>query len=92
LGDLFAFTGNPFVDGGLWGLMEWLSVKDPADIDIQQLEEVFEEITDLYTTDMWKKLMYSLFPNNKITNPAYSGREKEEYFNRTSVELKLRLW
>ena len=46
MGDLFAFTGNPFVDGGLWGLMEWLSVKDPADIDIQQLEEVFEEITD----------------------------------------------
>mgnify|MGYP000156252637 CR=1 FL=1 len=81
MGDLFAFTGNPFVDGGLWGLMEWLGVKDPADIDIQQLEEVFEEITDLYTTDMWKKLMYSIFPNNKITNPAYSGREKEEYLN-----------
>ncbi len=79
--NVFGFTGNPFVDGGLWGLMEWLKVKEPGEIDTEDLNDVFEEITDLYTTEMWKKLIYYVFANNDIINPSHKGQEKEKYLN-----------
>lgn len=77
--NVFDFTGNPFVDGGLWGLMEWMKVKDPGEIDIHGLGSVFDELADLYSTESWKKLIYYLFPNGPLTNPSYSGRHKQVY-------------
>lgn len=78
---LFGFTGNPFVDGGLWGLIEWLNVKEPNEIDIKDVEETFEEIADLYTTELWKKIMYYLFPNGPLTNPSFRGMHREKYLD-----------
>lgn len=76
---IFNFTGNPFVDGGVWGIMSWLGKKKTEDIVLEELIEEFEDITDLYTTPEWKKLMYYLYPNNPLINPSFSGKHKEKY-------------
>ena len=75
----FSFTGNTFVDNGIWGIMAWLNKKKPEDIVMEELQSEFEDIVNLYTANPWKKLIYYLFPNNRITNPSLSGKEKEGY-------------
>ncbi|QIB27299.1 type I-B CRISPR-associated protein Cas8b1/Cst1 [Caloranaerobacter azorensis] len=88
----FEFTGNPFVDAGIWGIMAWLNKKSPMDIEIEELKDEFEDITNLYTTDQWKKLMHYLFPNNPIVNPSYKGKHKKkyiEYLNKLTNQIKL---
>lgn len=88
----FEFTGNPFVDAGIWAIMAWLKKRRPKDIKIEELKDEFEDIASLYTTPQWKKLMYYLFPNNPIVNPSYKGKHKEkyiEYLNKLTNQIEM---
>lgn len=72
---IYQYTGNPFVDAGIWGLCEWREKKNPEELDIEDIEKTLEDIIPLYLTKEWKKSLYSVFPNNAVTNPSVKNKE-----------------
>lgn len=76
----FTLTGNPFVDAGVFALSELVG-KEPEDIAPEHLEGPIDTIRSLYISNAWRKNLYSIFPNNPITNPSKKTiKNKEEYF------------
>ncbi|MCL2156415.1 MAG: type I-B CRISPR-associated protein Cas8b1/Cst1 [Methanobrevibacter sp.] len=80
IGKLFKYTGNPFVDGGLVALNK-LVEKEVDEIEIVNLEKILEKIFDLYTKPAWHKNLYSIFPNNPLTNPSVDNEKYLEFLN-----------
>ncbi len=75
---LFAnFTGNPYVDAGMWAICELASRSNPEHLTMEDLRKARNEIVDLYVTDGWRKSLYSVFPNSPITNPAVREKGKK---------------
>jgi len=75
--DYFTLTGNPFVDAGIFVLSELLN-KNIEEITPEDLKEPINTILSLYLSDPWRKNLYSIFPNNPITNPSI--KNKKVYF------------
>jgi len=90
-GNIFQFTGNPFVDAGIWAICEWCQKERPEDLIEDNLKSIVEDIVPLYLTDTWNSsvLHGTIFPNHgKISNPSlkrYSSEERKkkalDYFN-----------
>lgn len=74
---IFDFTGNPFVDAGIWALSEWAG-KEPGELDKNDLKGLIDEVVSLYLTPKWSKNLYQIFPNNPITNNAVKDK-KDRY-------------
>lgn len=74
---IYDFTGNPFVDAGIWALSQWVG-KKPGELDKDDLESVVDEVVTLYLTPKWSKNLYQIFPNNPITNNAVKDK-KDRY-------------
>ncbi len=72
---IYQFTGNPFVDAGIWAICGWVEKENPEDLDKNDLENVVKDIVPLYLTKGWSKSLYSIFPNNPITNPSVKNKE-----------------
>jgi CRISPR-associated protein Cst1 len=79
---IYEHTGNPFVDAGIWAISAWVQ-KEPMHLNIDDLKYVSEEIVPLYLTELWRKVLYSVFPNNKITNPSVKEKKAKylEFLN-----------
>ncbi|KYC46586.1 MAG: CRISPR-associated protein [Candidatus Methanofastidiosum methylothiophilum] len=75
---IYDFTGNPFVDAGIWAISA-LAKKNISELDKNDLNTVLTETIQLYLTKKWSKNLYSVFPNNPITNPSVKNKE-ERYF------------
>lgn len=69
-------TGNPFVDIGSWALAALAGVKQPKELAKDDLKIEAEDIASLYNEDEWRKSLYSIFPNNPITNNAVKKKKK----------------
>lgn len=76
-------TGNPFIDSGIYALKTKLD-KNISDITINDIKCESEEISKLYTNTLWKKNMYSIFPNSVLVNPATTNKPnlKELYLDK----------
>jgi CRISPR-associated protein Cst1 len=74
---IYLYTGNPFVDAGIYAICGWVGKERPDELDKKDLERMINDIVPLYLTSGWSKSQYSIFPNNPITNP--SVKDKEEY-------------
>ena len=73
-------TGNPFIDSGIYALKSLVSDdNDINDMTYDHLKEGIRIISKLYLTPAWNKDMYSIFPNNILTNNAYKDRKKDLY-------------
>jgi len=71
---IFDFTGNPFVDAGIWAISEWVG-KKPEELNKDDLRGIIDEVTFLYLTPKWSKNMYQIFPNNPITNNSVKDKK-----------------
>lgn len=78
-GIIYKFTGNPFVDAGIWALSQWIG-KEPEKLNKEDLKGVIDEVTSIYLNKKWSKNLFSVFPNNPLTNPAVKDK-KERYSN-----------
>jgi CRISPR-associated protein Cst1 len=78
----FVWTGNPWVDAGVSAMLEWTKKKEPKDLTLNDAEEMAEELVHLYLTDGWKKSLFSVFPNNPVTNSSVKNKESKlkEFF------------
>jgi CRISPR-associated protein Cst1 len=86
-GIIYDFTGNPFVDAGIWALSQWVG-KKPEELDKSDLKSIADVVTDLYLTEKWSKAIYSIFPNNPIINPSFKGKiKKKEIYSQFLEEL-----
>lgn len=74
-GIIYDFTGNPFVDAGIWAISERLK-KKPDQVNKTDLKELIEDIVKLYLSKKMSKNIYSIFPNNPITNPAVKNKDE----------------
>ncbi|GAB6056145.1 type I-B CRISPR-associated protein Cas8b1/Cst1 [Methanobacterium movens] len=81
---IFDFTGNPFVDAGIWAISQWVG-KKPAELDKDDLRKIIDEVIFLYLTPKWSKNMYQIFPNNPITNNAV--KDKKDRYSQILNEL-----
>lgn len=79
---LFTWTGNPWVDAGIAAIQEWTKKNKPEDIVIDGVKEISNILIDIYLSETWKKNLFSVFPNNAITNPAVKDRKQRlaEYY------------
>ncbi|RKY92020.1 type I-B CRISPR-associated protein Cas8b1/Cst1 [candidate division KSB1 bacterium] len=71
---LYTWTGNPFVDAGIAAIQVWSGLKEPEAITLNEVKKIAQDILALYVTDAWKKNLFSIFPNNPITNPAVKDK------------------
>jgi len=56
---IYDFTGNPFVDAGIWAISSWVN-KNPNELKKNDLKEIIENIVKLYLTKKWSKNIYSI--------------------------------
>jgi CRISPR-associated protein Cst1 len=73
---LYTFTGNPFVDAGIWAICEWSGRKKPEEIKIEDLKEIASDAVPIYLSSEWSKNLYSIFPNNPVTNPSVKNKNQ----------------
>lgn len=77
INDLLKYTGNPFVDAGIFALKRILN-KQITEISVNDLNKEVENIANLYTTEKWKKDMHTIFPNSILVNPASTNKDNLE--------------
>lgn len=71
--------GNPFVDAGVSAICEWLGRgTQPAEITINDLERIVNDIAPILQTNAGWANLHSIFPNSVLTNPSYSKRNRVE--------------
>ncbi|MCC7203098.1 MAG: type I-B CRISPR-associated protein Cas8b1/Cst1 [Nitrospirae bacterium] len=89
---LFAWTGNLWVDAGLAAIIEWRYKTSPEEISNDDIAEMSKTIQDIYLSEGWKRNLFSVFPNNPITNPAVKDKKHrlaEHYKNFTEGILPM---
>ncbi len=80
MGQIYIITGNPFVDAGIYVISE-LTGKRVGDIEFSDLERVIPQIVEVYSTDMWKRMLRLIFTNNHpLVHSSGGGRERYEKF------------
>ncbi|PKP59983.1 MAG: type I-B CRISPR-associated protein Cas8b1/Cst1 [Candidatus Altiarchaeales archaeon HGW-Altiarchaeales-1] len=77
---IYKFTGDPFVDAGIWAICGWVGKTKPEELDKEDLKKITGDIVQLYLTEKWAKSLFSIFPNNPITNPSVKDK-KTRYSN-----------
>lgn len=72
---IYDFTGNPFIDAGIWAISKRVK-KKPNELNKADLKGIIDDVINLYITKKWSKNLYSVFPNNPITNPSVKNKEE----------------
>lgn len=70
--EIYDFTGNPFVDAGIWAISQWIG-KKPEELNIKDLNKVAEDVFDtVYSNKKWySSILHGMvFPNGKVSNPG----------------------
>ncbi|AKB85836.1 type I-B CRISPR-associated protein Cas8b1/Cst1 [Methanococcoides methylutens] len=73
----YQLTGNPFVDAGIWAICGWVEKENPEDLTKDDLKKITKDIVPLYLTQEWSKNLFSIFPNNPVTNPSIKNKEEK---------------
>jgi len=86
----YAWTGNPFVDAGIAAIQEWSNRSSPESVTLDDIKYIASELPSLYTTDAWKKNLFSIFPNNPVTNPSVKdkGKRMKELLDNLIVNIE----
>ena len=61
---IYHYTGNPFVDNGIWAICQWTGKKNPDELEIEDIMECVSDIVPIYLTESWRKTLFSVFPNS----------------------------
>ncbi|BAW29299.1 CRISPR-associated protein, Cst1 family [Methanosarcina thermophila] len=79
---IYHYTGNMFADNGIWAICQWAGKKDPKELEIVDIKECVSDIVPIYLTESWGKTLFSVFPNNAVTNPSVKNKEQrlKEFF------------
>lgn len=87
---IYTWTGNPFVDAGIAAILTESGKKEPAEINQKDIKAISEIMLRVYLTDPWKKNMFSVFPNNPITNPSVKLKQQKfkDYLNNICAEIE----
>ena len=73
-------TGNPFIDSGIYALNRLVCKKTTIEeMTYDNMKMGIEIISDLYLKEAWNKNIYSIFPNNILTNSAYKDKKDTLY-------------
>lgn len=72
---IYSITGNPFVDTGIAVMMSYCKRQRPEDISIEDIIKIKKLISEIYLSPAWSKNLYTIFPNNEITNPSNKTKE-----------------
>lgn len=83
--NIFTYTGNPFVDAGVSALTAWCDKKYPEEVTIDDLELIIDKVIDLYTSEGWRKVLFSVFPNSAVTNPSVKNKSEKLKINYTEL-------
>ena len=73
------YTGNVFVDAGIYALVSKFNV-NIGDISINHILQLSQQISSLYNNPVWKKNMHTIFPNSIIVNNSIKGDRENLYF------------
>lgn len=80
-------TGNPFIDSGIYALNRLVCKNTKIEeMTYDDLKTGIEIISDLYLKEAWNKNMFSIFPNNILTNSAYKDK-KDTLYKEELIEL-----
>ncbi len=71
-------TGNPFVDTGQEMMAALSETSRIEDLSVEKVHHLLPALVELYMKDGWRKNLYTIFPNSKLTNGSVK-RPKEEY-------------
>lgn len=71
-------TGNPFVDTGQEMMAALAGVDNLADLTVDHVRELLPLLVSLYMKEGWRKNLFTIFPNSKLTNGSVK-RPREEY-------------
>lgn len=77
---IYDFTGNPFIDAGIWALSQWVG-KKPEELNKDDLKQAAEEIFEMvYSNQKWyRSILHGMvFPNGKVSNPGDFKKPLEE--------------
>jgi len=78
---MFDWTGHPFVDAGLTGILLYCGKKCPEELTDEDVENAIKFVSNLYSTDKWVKYIHGrLFPNNGLlmANPSMKKNRTPE--------------
>lgn len=75
---LWFTTGNPFVDTGQEMMAALSETPRIEELSIEKVRGLLPVLVELYMKDGWRKNLYTVFPNSKLTNGSVK-RPKEEY-------------
>ncbi|MEN3039642.1 MAG: type I-B CRISPR-associated protein Cas8b1/Cst1 [Candidatus Kryptonium sp.] len=84
---IYTLTGNPFVDAGIYVISE-LAGKRIEEIEPDDLERLYPGLVDLYFTNEWKRMLYSIFPNHPVTHTTGSRERYRDFLNGLFQDLK----
>jgi CRISPR-associated protein Cst1 len=73
---IWHFTGNPFVDMGQEMMSALARVDQPEELSVNTVEPLLSRVVDLYFQPTWNKIIYLIFPNSPLTNPATKNRKQ----------------
>ena len=72
---IYMWTGNPFVDAGISAILALSNKSNPQEIVQDDLQKITDDkLIPLFLTENWKKSLFSIFPNNIITNPSIKNK------------------
>jgi CRISPR-associated protein Cst1 len=71
-------TGNPFVDTGQEMMAALAGTERLEKLSKEEVRSLIPRLVELYMRDGWRKNLYTIFPNSKLTNGSVK-RPKEEY-------------
>lgn len=71
-------TGNPFVDTGQEMMAALAGAENLADLAVDHVRELLPLLVSLYMKEGWRKNLFTIFPDSKLTNGSVK-RPREEY-------------
>ncbi len=64
--------------------------KNPKELEIEDIKESISDIIPIYLTEAWGKNLFSVFPNNAVTNPSIKDKEQKlkEFFEELISQIE----
>lgn len=73
------FTGNVFVDSGIYALISNFNI-NIKDITKDHILKLSKQISNLYINPVWNKNMHTIFPNSILVHNSIKGDREKLYF------------